>query len=133
MPMPRIFAFAALAIALAGCAAQQSALEDEIEPWEQARVVGEAESCVSLTRIRDTIVRDDRTIDFEMVGGETYRNTLPAPCPGLRAERSFAYETSLSRLCSTDIITVLRQPISAGANGPRCGLGAFVPVELPNG
>ena len=123
-------AIAASALVIAGCAAQQNALAEEAEPWQQARVVGEAQSCIPLQQIRDTTVRDDQTIDFRMSGGRTYRNTLPARCGGLGAERRFSYATSTSQLCSSDIITVLREPIGT-ASGPSCGLGDFVPVEIP--
>ncbi len=53
--------------------------------------------------------------------------TLPNGCPGLGFEERFAYKTTIGQLCSTDIITVLR---TGGINGPSCGLGEFVPVEL---
>ncbi len=90
---------------------------------------GKPVSCVSLTQLRDSRVRDDRTIDFMINGREAYRNTLPQSCPSLGFERRFSYETSLSQLCSTDIITVLYSgpgPI----RGPSCGLGQFQPVTL---
>lgn len=106
-----------------------SSAEDEIPRWQQATPVGEPESCISLNRIRRTEVHDDRTIDFHMSGGETYRNTLPRDCNGLGFEESFSYRTSLSRLCSTDIITVVRTGGGA-TGGPSCGLGQFQPVEL---
>ena len=87
---------------------------------------GKPESCVNLQSIRETRVRDDRTIDFYMRGGKVYRNVLPGTCPQLGFEQRFAYSTSLSQLCSTDIITVLQTPgISRGAS---CGLGQFQPV-----
>lgn len=89
---------------------------------------GEPVSCVQTNLIRSTEVIDDRTIDFRMNGGDTYRNTLPHSCPGLGFEKSFAYKTSISRLCNVDTITVLYT-----GGGPRrgatCGLGEFVPVK----
>lgn len=90
---------------------------------------GEAVSCVPLIQIRETRVRDDRTIDFLMTGRKVYRNTLPSPCPSLGFEQRFSYATSLSQLCSTDIITVLYQApyLTPGAS---CGLGQFQPVTL---
>ena len=90
---------------------------------------GEAVSCVPLIQIRETRVRNDRTIDFLMTGRKVYRNTLPSSCPSLGFEQRFSYATSLSQLCSTDIITVLYQApyLTAGAS---CGLGQFQPVTL---
>ncbi|WP_299322555.1 hypothetical protein [Parasphingopyxis sp.] len=122
---------AGAAIALAAVAIPtQSSAEDEIPRWQQAEAVGEAENCISLNRIRNTRVHDDRTIDFHMSGGDVYRNTLPQDCNGLGFEEAFSYRTSLSRLCSTDIITVVRT--GGGGNfGPSCGLGQFQPIELP--
>ena len=91
--------------------------------------------CVNLARIRSTRVLDDRTILFEMSGGETLVNRLPNRCPGLGFEKRFAYKTSLSQLCNTDIITV----ITSMGRGASCGLGTFSPyvppeeVEKPGG
>jgi hypothetical protein len=86
--------------------------------------------CVQLTRIRNTNVRDDRTIDFIMINGDVYRNSLANSCPQLGFERRFSYQTSLSQLCSVDIITVLT---AGGPNnlmrGASCGLGKFQKME----
>lgn len=88
---------------------------------------GKVESCVLLQNIRDTRVIDDRTIDFNMRNGDILRNELPMRCPQLGFERAFSYSTSISQLCSVDIITVLRQ--NAGIQrGASCGLGKFTPV-----
>ena len=94
-----------------------------------AAAAGPPVSCVNLHQIRETRVRDDRTIDFYLRGGRVYRNTLPQSCPQLGFEERFSYATSLSRLCSVDIITVLRTgpDLSRGAS---CGLGKFQPVTL---
>ena len=92
---------------------------------------GRPVSCIPLSSIRETQVRDDRTIDFITRGRSpgAYRVTLPQSCPELGFERRFAYATSLGELCSTDIITVLREaPLMQGAS---CGLAPFQPVTLP--
>lgn len=94
----------------------------------EATPAGKAESCIALNRIRQSHVRSDSVIDFEMQGGKIYRNTLPQSCPGLGFEESFSYKTSLNQLCSVDIITVLRSPPTI--QGPSCGLGQFQPVTL---
>ena len=94
------------------------------------KVIGEAESCINNQRIRHPRVRSDQVIDFEMSGGDVYRNILPNRCPRLGFEEAFSYQTSISRLCNTEIIYVLEQ---TGGGVPRrgagCGLGDFVPVE----
>lgn len=92
-----------------------------------AKVVGEAVDCVSIAGLRST-VHDDSTIDFE-AGSRTYRNTLPYSCSGLGFEKAFTYQTSLTQLCSTDIIYVLRNTGGQLDRGAGCGLGKFVPIE----
>ena len=116
-------------LALTGC--QQTA-QSTTRPSRApaARVVGEAVNCIPLTQIRTSRVHDDFTIDFEMGGRKLYRNTLPNSCPGLGFEASFTNETSLSQLCSVDIIYVLRHTGAMLQRGAGCGLGKFVPIEL---
>jgi hypothetical protein len=93
-----------------------------------AKPVGAAVSCIPLNQIRESRVRSDKIIDFRVSGKRWYRNTLPQSCPSLGFEERFGYATSLSELCSVDIITVLyATPVSRGAS---CGLGKFQPVEL---
>jgi hypothetical protein len=115
---------AALALALV-CAAGPALAKnrpDNLVP------VGKAVDCVQITSIRSTDVRDDRTIDFILNGNKVYRNTLPYSCPSLGFEKRFMYETSLSQLCSVDIITVLYQT-SGLQRGASCGLGKFQPMQ----
>ena len=90
-------------------------------------VLGEPVSCVNTSRIRNTQVHDDYTIDFNLGGGEIYRNTLPNRCPNLGFEERFAYEVSTGQLCSIDTIAVIMG--GAVGRGPRCALGKFVPVR----
>ncbi len=90
---------------------------------------GDPVSCISLSQIRSTQVRDDRTIDFHMTGRRIYRNQLPASCPQLGFEKRFSYSTSLSRLCSVDIITVLYNNGPGLQPGASCGLGQFQPMK----
>ncbi len=91
-------------------------------------VTGPPVSCINLRNIRSTNVVDDQTIDFHMSGNQVYRNTLPNSCPQLGFERAFAYQTSISQLCSVDIITVIVQG-SGSMRGASCGLGQFTPVS----
>ena len=95
-----------------------------------ATPTGKAESCVPLQELRSSQVRDDSTIDFIVSSRKAYRVTLPRPCPDLGLERAFTYETSLTQLCSTDIITVLRQSSGGDRRGASCGLAEFQPVTL---
>lgn len=119
------------AVLLAGCAERASPTTSPAAAAVAAPAVaaiGPARSCVPLQQIRNTRVRSDKVIDFEMVGGEILRNELPYSCPQLGFEKAFSYSTSLSQLCSTDIITVIIQ--GAGSmRGASCGLGQFVPIS----
>ena len=80
------------------------------QPDSRGGAAGKPESCISIASIRADARAQRQVIDFEMTGGKVYRNTLPNGCPGLGFAERFAYQTSLSQLCSTDIITVLDSP-----------------------
>ena len=112
-------AFAALA--LAACSAPETGVEPSPAPE-----TAQGKRCISLAAIRNTRVVDDSTIDFTMRDGRILRNTLPHACLSLGFEEAFTYSTSLSQLCSTDIITVVLQG-SGPKLGASCGLGPFVP------
>lgn len=93
------------------------------------RVIGEAQSCINRTQIRQTLVRNDQVIDFEMRGGKVWRNILPRSCPGLGIERAITYETTIDQLCTPEIIYVLQNIGGVPQRGAGCALGQFVPVE----
>ncbi|WP_420384490.1 hypothetical protein [Novosphingobium sp.] len=95
-----------------------------------AHAIGPAKNCIPITSIRDSEVQDDWTIDFHMGGRDVYRVTLPQRCNGLGTYRSFKYETSLSELCNTDIITVMEYGGPGGGPRGSCGMGMFTPVEI---
>lgn len=115
-------------LALAGCTQQRPAERPAVSP--AAEVIGKAESCIPIHWFNETRIRDDWTIDFIGSGKRVWRNTLPHRCPGLRAENALTYETSLSQLCSNDIVYVLRNYAGRLERGPGCGLGPFVPVKI---
>lgn len=87
-----------------------------------------AHDCLRINEIRESRVRDDRTIDFYLRTGGVLRNTLPYSCPQLGFEQAFTYKTSISQLCSTDTITVIIQG-GGPLLGATCGLGKFVPIS----
>ena len=124
--MKRSLLLIAVVLPLAAC-------DEGAESTPQTRapaveVLGEPTDCVLVSRIRNTVVHDDYTIDFHLSGGEVYRNTLPNRCPQLGFEERFAYEANTGNLCSVDMISVIQS--GAAGSGPRCGLGQFVPVRL---
>ena len=84
----------------------------------------------------DTILNlglNDDTVHglIEMTGNETLVNRLPHRCPGLGFEKSFGYKTSISQLCSQDIIWVVTHIGSGLDRGASCGLGRFEPYVAP--
>jgi hypothetical protein len=89
---------------------------------------GKALSCIPIRSIRESLVRNDRVIDFRMNGRRYYRVTLDQSCPQLGFERRFSFATSLSQLCAQDIITVVTSP--PPMRGASCGLAPFQPVVL---
>lgn len=99
------------------------------KPPAPVRAVGEPKSCVTISSIRSTKVIDNNIIDFRMVGGKTYRNSLPQSCPGLKFEDRFSYRTSLNQLCSVDIVRVVHDYGGQLTEGAGCGLGKFQLVE----
>lgn len=96
----------------------------------EARETGAPANCIPISQIRESRVRNDQVIDFRTGPNKWYRNTLPNSCPSLGFEERFLYKTSLSQLCSVDIITVLHTAGGSLTRGASCGLGKFQPVEL---
>lgn len=113
------FGLAVLALAPAGAVA---ATPPDPKP--------ETRNCLALANIRQTNVRNARTIDFIMRDGSVWRNTLPFQCPQLGFERAFSYQTSISQLCRQDLITVMQQTGNQPF-GARCGLGEFQRLPAP--
>jgi hypothetical protein len=130
MKTASLILFGLAASTLAGCA-PQNRTSDKGPVSPAVRVTGPAQSCVPLLSVRSTSVRDNRTIDFKTSGRRGFRNTLPNDCPGLRSgNNGFTYATSLSQLCSSDIIYPLENYGGTLQRGAGCGLGQFVPVEF---
>ena len=88
--------------------------------------LGNPEMCIDTSRIKETVILDDRTVLFVMSGGRLFINRLPFQCTGLGIADGFAYTTSISKICKQDIITALWPDIVSGS---RCGLGGFWPVS----
>jgi len=89
----------------------------------------EAERCILINRITNTHVIDDQRILFYMRGRNAYLNMLPRRCGGLGIQRRFMYETSQSRLCDLDTISVLYNRGGGFSRGTSCGLGPFHPMS----
>ena len=121
---PRLIALAVL-IPLAAC--QQQVDNAPLHRAPAIEALGPGVNCIQTSRIGETKVHDDFTIDFHMIDGTIYRNQLPNRCPSLGFEERFGYRTTTGRLCNVDVITVL---YSDGQRGPGCGLGTFLPVRI---
>lgn len=122
---------ASLALAaLPGCMQGQGGRNGHAEDLPAARAIGAAQSCIPINQISESRVRDDWTIDFRTGANRWYRNSLPQRCSGLGFEKAFSYSTSLTQLCSTDIIRVISSTGGGLDTRGACGLGQFVPVEL---
>ena len=93
------------------------------------RVIGEAVSCLSVSRIRSSTVRGDGVIDFQVTGGDVYRSRSASGCPGLRRNDGITYDVRGGSLCSGEIVYRLDNYGSQLSRGPACNLGEFVPVE----
>jgi hypothetical protein len=90
---------------------------------QSQKYLGKKESCIDISRIKQSRVLDDQTILFEMRGGKFYINRLPVRCVSLKIAGGFSYSTSIDKLCKQDIIKVV-QPSSAP--GQTCSIGEFV-------
>ncbi len=127
----RSLAFAALPLLAIGCAPVEERASDA-NPAAGApavTVLGEGQQCIIRNRVRQSVVRSDRVIDFEMQSGKVYRSTMPQRCPGLSFERAITYETSISQLCTSQIVYTLQNYAGVLQRGAGCTLGEFVPVE----
>jgi hypothetical protein len=124
----------ATALLASGCAPADPATQTTRAARDAARtpavtVLGPGENCITQSQIRQSIVRSESVIDFEMRGGKVYRSTLPNRCPGLTLDRAITYENSIDQLCRQQVVYSLQNFAGIIQRGAGCGLGEFVPVE----
>lgn len=108
---------AAMGVAIPAAAQDEDPVSDDVDDG--------ARSCISLRTIRRTEIIDDRNILFHMRGSTVYHNILPRQCGGLARENRFSYKTTIGRLCSLDLITVLYSDPFGLREGNSCQLGMF--------
>lgn len=89
----------------------------------------DAAHCVRIVDIDQIDIVDDETLVFRMRNGSVYENDLPHACPGLRKNDTLMYRSSIGRLCSVDIVTVLYDRGFGFSPGASCGLGMFRPIS----
>ena len=82
---------------------------------------GENRHCLLIKDIRRIEVVDNQTILFYTNRKEVWKNSLPAPCSGLKFVGGIGYSTAINKLCDLDIVTVLRHKTP-------CQLGTFEKV-----
>lgn len=128
MKKPTLIIAATLASAALGAGATIAVAGDK-KSEDKIEKIGEPINCINSRQIRSTNVIDNKTIDFRMSGGKTYRNSLPNSCPGLKIEDAFSYRSSVNRLCSVDIIRVLESFGGQLREGAGCGLGKFQEIK----
>ena len=125
------FAAATLAATVALCACtpvdQPQSAPAAVEP--AVKVVGEAKSCISASLVRNTNVRGDGVIDFELDNGKTYRSVSEQGCPGLRRGNAITYDVLGDSLCSGQMVFRLNNIGGQISRGAACPLGEFMPVE----
>ena len=81
--------------------------------------------CLSLNRVKNTKIISKQHIAFYTRDGAVYVNKLPRKCHSLSNHKSFAYRTTVGKLCDLDTITVIDNFGGSFNLGPSCGLGQF--------
>ena len=87
------------------------------------------ERCINTNGLRSTRIVDDKTVLFYMRGGAIYQNLLADECRNLKRSGQFAYELRSSRLCSSDLITVLERFGPSLRRGITCRIDEFIPIS----
>lgn len=97
-----------------------------------AEKIGDDRSCIDHSAIVSSIVEDQQTVRFEMLGRRVYRNRLPTVCPELRQVRhgfsALAFELHGGSVCRGDLIRVTdlaRGPALNLQTTTACPLGSF--------
>ena len=124
--------FPIAAVILAGCAteAAEGPLSEEAKLAEALAgyTAGEPQSCVNLRDLRGNRGYGEDAILFEGPTNSTlYLNRPPAGCPELSGSRALRIETTMTRLCRMDIVTVFDP--ATGIPYGSCSLGDFVPYR----
>jgi hypothetical protein len=133
--MTKIFAVAALALAVAGCAANQPA-DPRAEQNNEARLAaalngyaqsGPPVSCVQMRDLGGNRSVGDAIVFDGNSSAAMYVNRPAAACPSLEFGRALVIRTTQSQLCRGDIATVVDPTTRTEYGG--CGLGDFTPYR----
>lgn len=96
---------------------QQLPLSDAAPP-EDAQV-----QCIAIDDIRDSVIRNDRTIHLRMRGNVYYEMRLQNNCPGLSFYDGFYYRTTPNRQLCGGLDMIMAR------SGSRCPIESFTRIE----
>ena len=103
-------------------------------PESAAAAMAGTQRCIPARQITGRRMISPTALEFD-IGPITYRNDLPAACPGIEGRMaldSLQIEVTGSDLCAGDSFRAF-DPVQARAVGtnafPRCRLGSFTRVE----
>ena len=122
-----------LCFAAAGCTAGP--------PPEPKATAAGAVRCIPLDQVIARRPSGPASVDFEMLGGITYRNQLASACPGLgrlgeSAVVAVTAGAETGSLCTGDRVKIF-DPVEVKATGletyPSCQLGGFSAMSAPTG
>lgn len=88
----------------------------------------ESVRCISAAAIRETDAIDDQTIVFRLRNGDYFVNVLDIRCDSLERRNRFSFSTPSGRLCSGNMISVVRSFGGASTSAVGCGLRRFFPI-----
>lgn len=132
--MNRIIAVMVTALAVAGCVNERALERMDVrtdavlaEELRDYAVAGPAVSCVSQRALRGNRSAGEGAIVFGGNGDLVYVNRPPAGCPDMNRGRTLVTQTTSTRLCAGDIVSVV-DPVSGFGFG-ACGLGEFTPYR----
>ena len=127
--VPLIF----LCSAITACTATPS-------PQQEVAAAG-AVNCIPMDQVIARRLSGPGAVEFEMLGGTTYRNQLSSACPGLQRLGDSAVVAvtaggETGRLCAGDRVKIF-DPVEVKVTGlqtyPYCRLGKFSAMGTPAG
>jgi hypothetical protein len=129
----------AIPLALASMTAAAAALASSSPRSDEPAQAQAPRTCIPLDQVVARRTAGASAVEFDVVGGITYRNELASPCAGIERLGSSAAiavttgaETGM--LCAGDRVKIF-DPVEAKATGlqaaPYCQLGKFTVVNAP--
>ena len=119
-----------LSAGLGACSAQPTSAPPPLA------AAGSQVNCIDLQQVSGRRVVPPSAVEFDMVGGISYRNDFQGSCPSAaRADASTIIQTESqsTRLCRDDRVRVY-DPVEARTTGARsfavCRLGAFTAIPM---